>query len=101
MLVTALLLVVGASCRSPGTTAGADLTGHVQRFPLDSDNWVLVADSAPREIYVPDALPEPFREAGLRVRFAIERLEPSANVRMVGIPVRLLRITRADARPPS
>lgn len=72
--------------------------GSVQHFPIDSDNWVLVADSKPGEIYVPDALPEPFREVGLRVRFAIELVEVPPNVRMVGTPVRLLRITRVEAR---
>jgi len=97
-LVFGVLGVVGAGCRGEGGGAEQDLVGSVQRFPIDSDNWVLIADSAPSEIYVPDALPEPFREAGLRVRFAIERLEPSPNVRMVGIPVRLLRITREEVR---
>ena len=96
-----LALLAPAACQRAPSGAKTDLAGSVRRFPVDSDNWVLVADNAPGEIYVPDALPEPFHEEGLRVRFAIERLQPAPNARLVGIPVRLLRLAREDPRRPS
>lgn len=102
LAIAVLLGHAVCGCGEGGAGAGAGtgegLVGTVQRFPLDSDNWVLIADSAPGDIYVPDAVPEPFREVGLRVRFVIERIDSPPNVRMVGIAVRLLRITREEGR---
>jgi hypothetical protein len=96
----ALALVLACACAKPQPPADASLrevAATVRRFPIDSDNWVLVPDADPDTRYLPDALPEPLREDDLHVVFDAE-LEPvPPNVRLVGTPIRLLRIRARDA----
>src|SRR5262245_25488638 len=59
-----------------------DVGATVHRFPIDSDTYVLVADAPAGTQYLPDSLPTPFREDGLRVRFSGTVREPPPNVRL-------------------
>jgi hypothetical protein len=73
-----------------------DVEATVRRFPIDSDTFVLVPDSDPDTRYLPDELPAPFRDDGTRVIFdaTLEPVPP--NVRLVGTPIKLLRIRPRD-----
>jgi len=78
--------------RTPHTAALHDVAATVRRFPIDSDQYVLVPDSLPDVRYVPDDLPAALREDGLAVVFDAELLPVPANVRLVGPPIRVLAI---------
>ena len=78
-----------------------DIAATVRRMPIDSDNYVLIPDRDPDVHFIPDELPQAFREDGLRVRFDAERAEIPSNVRLMGPPIRLLRIRVRDDTPRS
>jgi hypothetical protein len=98
-----LAVVAGEfGCRRASTGGGggaADLVAvgaTVKRSPIDSESFLLVADSTGAQ-YVPDpALSEAYRVDGLRVVFSARTLEIPANVRMVGAPVRIIEIRRRE-----
>jgi len=96
-----LLALAAASCgRSQPPPAQAptlrDVAATVRRFPIDSESFVLVPDSSPETNYVPDRLPAAFREDGLHVIFDAVPDTVPPNVRLVGPPIRLLRIQLRD-----
>jgi hypothetical protein len=99
-----LACLVTAGCSRPQPQENAalrDVEATVRRFPVDSDTFVLVPDSDPDTRYVPDALPAPLRDDGIHVVFdaALEPVPP--NVRMIGTPIKLLRIRARDSEPRS
>ncbi len=80
----------------PATAALTDVAATLKRFPIDAETFLLIPEAHPDERYLPDDLPEAFREDGLRVLFSGELREILPNERLIGTPIRLLRIERRD-----
>ncbi len=103
--VTVIALAV-AGCRAPRTPphAEADLvteaTGMVRRFPMDSEDFVIVRTDTLDTRFVPDELPIPFRQDGLRVVFSGRILPIPPNVRLTGTPLQLTAIRPLDGQRP-
>jgi hypothetical protein len=93
----ALVLACSAERRDEPDAILRDVDATVRRVPVDSDNFVLIPDGEPDVYYIPNELPLAFREDGLRVRFDAERDAIPPNVRLMGPPIRLLRIRVRDA----
>jgi len=100
-VVFASLAVLGCSKGgSPRTANGElrDVPAVVQRFPIDSDTFVLVPVDSTDTRYVPDELPVEFRQDGLHVVFSGKLAPIPPNVRLVGIPIELQSVRRMDGR---
>ena len=86
----------GSASESKPTTALTNVAATLKRFPIDAETFVLIPEAHPDERYLPDDLPEAFREDGLQVLFSAERREIAPNDRLIGTPIHLLRIERRD-----
>jgi hypothetical protein len=78
--------------RAPQAVRG--LTAVVRHFPVESSNFVLVAEDSTQLVYAPDALPIPFRTVGLRV--VVSGWVHPAHSPLEAIPITLTDIQRHD-----
>jgi hypothetical protein len=96
-----LLAICGCGqSKAPGTAESDlhDVHAVVQRFPIDSDTFVLVPEDSSQTRYLPDDLPVEFRQDGLHVVFSARLAPIPANVRLVGTPIELQTMRRQDGR---
>lgn len=94
LLIILILLLATSACSAATGTPDAPqaINGKVVYVAVEGGFYGLVSDDGQR--YLPDALPQEFRQDGLPVSMRIEPLPASVGFRMWGKKVRLLTIER-------
>ena len=72
------------------------MQGTIQQIAPDSEWYVIIPDDAKNQRYAPSNLPEEFKQDGLRVIFSGKVAAIPPNVRMIGIPLELVKVEKLE-----
>ena len=70
--------------------------GTIQQLSPNSAWYVIIPDDEKNQRYAPTNLPDEFKKDGLRVIFSGKVAEIPPNVRMVGVPLELIKIENLE-----
>jgi hypothetical protein len=72
------------------------MKGTIQQLSSGSEWYVIIPDDEKNQRYAPSNLPDEFKKDGLRVIFSGKVAEIPPNVRMIGIPLELVKVENLE-----
>jgi hypothetical protein len=72
------------------------MKGTIQQLSPGSEWYVIIPDDEKNQRYAPSNLPDEFKKDGLRVIFSGKVAAIPPNVRMIGIPLELVKVENLE-----